>query len=168
MDVQGHTLQELEARLDVAFGGRVAEEIMFGKDQYVLSRDPHVLVNFVVHGAAADVSLACLHRATTGASSDITNATRVADSMVRSFGYSELVGPMDASDNSTIAPSTRSLVDQEVRRLLQEAKTRATNVLTENKAKLETLANALIEYETLSKNEVMAILNGEEIVKPAL
>lgn len=85
--------------------------------------------------------------------------------MVRHYGYSDVVGPVNVSDNDTIAPSTRSLVDQEVRRMLEEAKGRATEVLTSKKAELERLANALIEFETLNKDEVVKVINGERINK---
>jgi ATP-dependent metalloprotease len=85
--------------------------------------------------------------------------------MVRYYGYSDLVGPVNVSDNETISPSTRSLVDQEVRRMLEEAKSRATEVLTSKKTELDRLAKALIEYETLNRDEVMKVIKGEKIEK---
>lgn len=102
---------------------------------------------------------------TTGASSDISQATKIASSMVRHYGYSDVVGPVNVADNEDISPSTRSLVDQEVRRMLEEAKFRATEVLTTKKTELERLANALIEFETLNKDEVMKVIKGEKIEK---
>ena len=72
--------------------------------------------------------------------------------MVRQYGYSDVVGPVSAADS-------------EVRRMLEEAKQRALDVLTDNKHKLEKLANALIEYETLDKSEVLKVLAGEKIEK---
>lgn len=85
--------------------------------------------------------------------------------MVRHYGYSDVVGPVNVADNDTISPSTRSLVDQEVRRMLEEAKSRATEVLTSKRTELTRLANALIEYETLNKDEVMKVIKGEKIEK---
>lgn len=102
---------------------------------------------------------------TTGASSDISQATKIANSMVRHYGYSDVVGPVNVSDNQELAPSTRSMIDNEVRRMLEEAKARAVNVLTEKRAELERLAQALIEYETLSRAEVDKVIKGEKIEK---
>jgi ATP-dependent metalloprotease len=85
--------------------------------------------------------------------------------MVRQYGYSDVVGPVSAADSEELSPSTRSMIDGEVRRMLEEAKQRAFDVLTTNKHKLETLANALIEYETLDKSEVLKVLAGEKIEK---
>lgn len=88
--------------------------------------------------------------------------------MVRHYGYSDAVGPVNVGDNDTIAPSTRSVIDSEVRRMLEEAKTRAHNVLTEKRTELERLGNALIEFETLSKAEVMKVIKGEKIDKKVI
>lgn len=85
--------------------------------------------------------------------------------MVRHYGYSDVVGPVNVADNDTISPTTRSLVDQEVRRMLEEAKSRATELLQSKKIELDRLANALIEYETLNKDEVMKVIKGEKIDK---
>lgn len=85
--------------------------------------------------------------------------------MVRHYGYSDVVGPVNVADNDTISPTTRSLVDQEVRRMLEEAKSRATELLQSKKTELDRLANALIEYETLNKDEVMKVIKGEKIEK---
>lgn len=135
-DVLNQTFTQLKAHLDVAFGGRVAEEIVFGKQNI-----------------------------TTGASSDISQATRIANSMIRQYGYSDVVGPVNATDSELLAPTTRTMIDDEVRRMLEEAKERAHNVLVENKHKLERLANALIEFETLDKSEVLKVIAGEKIEK---
>ena len=85
--------------------------------------------------------------------------------MVRHYGYSDVVGPVSVADSETLAPSTRSMIDNEVRRMLEEAKQRAFDILIENKTKLEKLANALVEFETLSKAEVMKIIAGEKVEK---
>ena len=102
---------------------------------------------------------------TTGASSDIKQATNIANSMVRHYGYSDVVGPVDTSNNDILSPSTRTMIDQEVRRMLEEAKQRAFDVLTTNRVKLERLANALIEFETLSKSEVLKVIEGQKLNK---
>ena len=85
--------------------------------------------------------------------------------MVRHYGYSDVVGPVDTSNNDILSPSTRTMIDQEVRRMLEEAKQRAFDVLTTNRVKLERLANALIEFETLSKSEVLKVIEGQKLNK---
>lgn len=88
--------------------------------------------------------------------------------MVRHYGYSDVVGPVSVADNEVLANSTRSMIDNEVRRMLEEAKERAVNLLIENKNKLEKLANALVEFETLSKAEVMKVIAGEKVEKSVI
>lgn len=100
---------------------------------------------------------------TTGASSDISQATRIANGMVREYGYSDVVGPVNVGDNEGLAPATRSVIDSEVRRMLEEAQRRAHTLLTEKRTELERLANALVEFETLTKTEVMKVIKGERI-----
>ena len=83
--------------------------------------------------------------------------------MVREYGYSDAVGPVNVGDDSSLAPATRSVIDSEVRRMLEEAKGRAYSLLTDKKIELERLANALVEFETLTKPEVMKVIKGEKI-----
>jgi ATP-dependent metalloprotease len=124
------TRQQLLARLDVAMGGRVAEELVFGHD-----------------------------KVTTGAHSDFQMATRIASAMVSEYGMSERVGPVVVGDpNCDLAPETRKLVDDEVHRLLEEARARAMRLLSDNRPLLDRLAAALLDAETLSGDQIDRII----------
>ncbi|MCK6417361.1 MAG: ATP-dependent zinc metalloprotease FtsH [Alphaproteobacteria bacterium] len=141
--------EKLHADLAVAMGGRVAEEIIFGPE-----------------------------KVTTGASSDISMATDMARRMVTEWGMSEKLGPLRyASDQEEVflghsvtqtknmSDETAGIVDSEIRRIVEAAYRRATEVLTTNLQDLHTLAKALLEYEMLSGDEIKAILRGEPIIR---
>ncbi|MFK7840527.1 MAG: ATP-dependent zinc metalloprotease FtsH [Bdellovibrionales bacterium] len=143
------SLEKLEADLSVAMGGRVAEEIIFGEE-----------------------------KVTTGASSDIQQATNIARKMVMEWGYSDKLGTIRYAQDSeevflghsvaqskNMSESTADLVDSEVRRIVDEAYARAKQILTDNLDDLHTLAKALIEYELLSGDEIKALLRGEPIIR---
>ncbi|KDE08022.1 hypothetical protein MVLG_01724 [Microbotryum lychnidis-dioicae p1A1 Lamole] len=140
-DKNSHSLSEYRAKLDVAMGGRVAEELIYGKD--------HV---------------------TDGASSDISNATSMASNMVRRFGFSDLIGPVAHSNDpdSQTSPDTQAKIEQEVRGMIEEAQNRARDLLLERKEELDRLAKALVRYETLTLKEVEKVVKGEEIEKDPL
>lgn len=128
------TKQQLLARLDVAMGGRVAEELVFGPD-----------------------------RITTGAASDFEQATSIARAMVTQFGMSEAVGYLVTNENDDpqrLSPSTRALIDSEVKRLLDESKTRAINLLQSRRLALDKIAAALLDQETLSREQIEALLKN--------
>ncbi len=148
-DRLSYSLLELESRLAVMFGGRCAEEIVFGDDNV-----------------------------TTGAGNDIKQATEMARRMVTEFGFSERLGPLRYADNQEevflghsvtqqkhVSDGTARAIDEEVRRLIDEAEAVAGRILVEHRHDLDTLANALLEYETLSGPEVEALLRGEPIVR---
>jgi cell division protease FtsH len=141
---------QLESRLAIMFGGRIAEELVFGRENV-----------------------------TTGATNDIQQATSLARRMITEFGFSDKLGRLRYADNEeeiflghsvatrkNVSDSTARVIDEEVRRLIDEAETRARQILTEQRAALDTLANALLEYESLSGEEVKALLRGEPIVRP--
>ncbi len=141
---------ELEARLAAMFGGRAAEILIFGAE--------HV---------------------TTGASNDIQQATGIARRMVTEFGMSDKLGPLRYESNDqeiflghsvtqhkNVSDDTAKLIDEEVRRVIDEASQRATDTLSERIDDLHKVANALLEYETLSGAEVDALLRGEDIFRP--
>ncbi|MGB0749175.1 MAG: ATP-dependent zinc metalloprotease FtsH [Magnetospiraceae bacterium] len=141
---------ELESRLAVLFGGRIAEELVFG-----------------------------LANITTGAGNDIMVATDIARRMVTEFGFSEKLGPLRYTDNQeevflghsvtqhkNISDATAELIDSEVRRLIDTAEAEARKILSDNSDDLETIAQGLLEYETLSGDEVRTLLAGEAIVRP--
>jgi cell division protease FtsH len=148
--------KEFTSQLAVAMGGRVAEEITFGKDNI-----------------------------TSGASSDIQQATKMAKAMVTQFGYSDQLGTVAYGDNQeevflgmsmgrtqNLSEATAQKVDAEVRRLVEEGYETARHILTDKKAEFEILAKALLEFETLSGDEITDLLNGkkpnrESVLEPA-
>ena len=141
------TREQLEAMLVRMYGGRVAEELVFG------------------HG-----------RVTTGASSDIQQATGLARRYVSQWGLSEAIGPILVGDNEQelflgreiqtrreVSERTAQLVDSEVTRVIKEAYTRAKETLTENIDLLHTVAAALLDRETLTGDEVQMLARGETL-----
>ncbi len=140
---------KLEADLAVAMGGRVAEEIIFGHD-----------------------------KVTTGASSDIKQATSMARKMVMEWGLSDKVGPLHyGSDNDepflgyqmthqkTLSDDKAALIDSEIQRIVNDGYDRAKKILTERLDDLHTLAKALLEYEILSGDEIKDIIAGKTITR---
>jgi cell division protease FtsH len=139
------TRAKLHDDLIVAMGGRAAEELIFGYD-----------------------------KVTTGASSDITQATNMARNMVTRWGLSDKVGTIDYSEeegsrfyaaNKVFSEETGKIIDEEVKRIVGEALVAAKKILNEKKSDLEKLAQALLEYETLSGDEIKDLLAGKEIRK---
>ncbi|HEX7023587.1 MAG TPA: ATP-dependent zinc metalloprotease FtsH [Gemmatimonadales bacterium] len=146
-DRYGHTKQFLIGRLSIAFGGRVAEEIVFGPE-----------------------------KVTTGAGSDIQLATNVARQMVTVYGMSEKVGMMAVGEKEQeiflgrefaqrreISERTAQMVDEEVKRLLDEAHGHARELLTAHRSLLDRIATALLERETLDGEDVLILFRGEEL-----
>ena len=140
-----HRKSELLDDLIVTMGGRVAEEIQFG-----------------------DV--------TSGASGDIRMASRVARSMVCSWGMSTKLGMIEYGENennafmgrgsSNYSPDTAQKIDEEVKRLIDEAYAKATEILLKYKDKLDVLAHALLEYETLDGNHIKEIMAHGRLLNP--
>ena len=141
------TRQQIEAKLVMLYGGRAAEELVFGRE-----------------------------RVTTGAQSDIQRATAMARSYVTNWGLSDVIGPIQVGENETevflgrdlgtrrgMSESTAQTVDAEVSRIVSEAYERARVVLTENLAVLHALAAALLERETLSREELEMLSDGKEL-----
>jgi len=142
------TRAKLHDDLIVAMGGRAAEEMIFGYD-----------------------------KVTTGASSDIAQATNMARSMVTRWGLSDKVGAVDYSEEDsgkfyaaqkTFSEDTGRIIDEEVKRIIEEALQGAKKILKDKKDDLEKLAQALLEYETLSGDEIKNLLAGKEIRKPSV
>jgi cell division protease FtsH len=138
---------QLIAHLAVAMGGRMAEEMIFGTDKI-----------------------------TTGASSDISQATGIARRMITEWGYSEKLGTVRYSANEeevflghsvtqqkNVSESTAEQIDGEIRRLIDEALGTAREILTENIDLLHRVAGALLEFETLSGDDIQALKRGETI-----
>ncbi|KAK5114431.1 hypothetical protein LTR85_010254 [Meristemomyces frigidus] len=135
LDKVSETRKEMMAQIDVCMGGKVAEELVYGADNV-----------------------------TTGASSDISNATRVAHYMVTQAGMSDVLGNVDLStDYARLSSETKQRIENEVRRLVEEGRERAVKLLTDNREGLNRLANALVEYETLDRDEMERVVRGEKL-----
>ena len=139
------TRAKLHDDLIVAMGGRAAEELIFGYD-----------------------------KVTTGASSDISHATDMARNMVIRWGLSDKVGTIDYSADEAQNPysqkkefsdETAKIIDEEVKRIVSEALQKARDILSEKGHDLEKLARSLLEFETLSGEEIKDLLAGKEIRK---
>ena len=136
--------EQLTSMLAMAMGGRVAEEIFFGDD-----------------------------KVTSGASSDIQQVTRVARMMVTRFGFSRELGTVSYGENQdevflgmsmgrtqVISEATSQKIDSEIRRLVEEGYQEARRIIVEKKQDMITLGEALLEYETLTGDEIKDLLNG--------
>ena len=146
-DRYGYRKSEIAARLVMMFGGRIAEELIYGADNV-----------------------------TTGAGDDIRQATNLARRMVTEWGMSDKLGPLRYSENEeeiflghsvtqrkNVSEATAQMIDEEIRRIIDDAEQLARQTLHENLEGLHLLANALLEYETLSGEEVKTLLRGEKI-----
>jgi cell division protease FtsH len=146
-DRHNYTKEYILGRLAMAYGGRVAEELVFGPE-----------------------------KVTTGASQDIQQATEMARRMVTQFGMSEVVGPIAVGDRESeiflgrevaqrreISERTAELVDTELKRLLGDAFERARGILLEHREVLDRLAAALLERETLDRDEILLVAAGRPL-----
>lgn len=149
-DRYSHSKRRLESQLASLFGGRVAEELIFGSDSV-----------------------------TTGASNDIMRATEIARKMVTSWGLSNL-GPLTfgqeegevflgrtVNQNKEISDQTAQRIDEEVRAIIDRNYQRAQSLLTDNLPKLHLMAEGLIKYETIDANQIKEIMSGQEPSPPA-
>src|SRR5438105_1284798 len=140
---------EIKAMMASLFGGRVAEELIFGPD-----------------------------KVTTGASDDIRRATGLARRMVTEFGFSEKLGPLRYADNEEevflghsvtqrkyVHDGTARGIDEEIRRIVDEGERTAREILTGHLDELHALAKGLLEYETMSADEIRRVIKGERIVR---
>jgi ATP-dependent metalloprotease len=130
------TRKQLLARLDVTMGGRVAEELVFGDENV-----------------------------TSGAASDIEQATRIAKAMVTQYGMSNKLGLVSYrnEDTNDISPDSRSQIEHEIRHLIEAARERALLLIKSHNDELQRLAHALLEYETLTRDEIEMILKGKSL-----
>jgi len=146
-DKHGHSIKYLKARLAVCFGGRVAEELIFGKDN-------------ISTGAGG------------GAGSDINQATQLARAMVTKYGMSEELGPVEYGENQeevflgrsvtqtqSVSEAVAQKIDKEIRKLVDEGYNKAKQILTDKIEDLHKIAKALLTYETLTGEEIENIIN---------
>lgn len=125
------------ARIDVCMGGRAAEELIYGPD-----------------------------KVTSGITSDLSQATSIANYLVTKCGYSKTLGNIDYSqDYSQLSTETKERIEREVREIVEGARQRADNLLKAKRKELEDLKDALIEWETLDKAQIERILRGEKLEK---
>ena len=136
--------EQMTSRLAILFGGRVAEELIFGKE-----------------------------KVTSGASSDITQATKLAKAMVTKWGFSDILGAVEYGENQeevflghsvarnqSVSEETAKIIDQEVKRLVLGGQEEARRILSEKIEDLHTIAKAMLEFETLSGDEIINLLKG--------
>ncbi|KAA3626395.1 MAG: ATP-dependent zinc metalloprotease FtsH [Proteobacteria bacterium] len=137
--------QRLESQISSLFGGRVAEELVFG-----------------------------FENVTTGAQNDIQRATEIARSMVTKWGLSERLGPLTYSDeegevflghsvtkHKEVSDETSHAIDEEIRSVIDRNYERANRILTENLDKLHAMAEALIKYETIDSDQINDVMAGK-------
>jgi len=148
-DSYSYHRDKMHANLSVAMGGRVAEELIFGHD-----------------------------KVSSGASSDIQYATSLARNMVTKWGMSDKLGPLQYEEQQEgylgmggtarlfASDETNKLIDTEIRELVDGAHARATGILQQNEDKLHLLAQAMLEYETLSGEEITGLLANGKIDRP--
>src|ERR1700726_3676970 len=140
---------ELEAMITSLFGGRIAEDLIFGPD-----------------------------KVTTGAADDIRRATGLARRMVTEFGFSEKLGPLRYAENEeevflghsvtqrkNVSEATAKVIDEEIRHIIDEGEQTAREILSARLDELHALAKGLLEYETLAADEIRRIIKGERIVR---
>ncbi len=150
-DRYSHSKRHLNSQISSLFGGRIAEELIFGAD-YV----------------------------TTGASNDIERATDIARNMVTRWGLSEKLGPLTYSEeegevflgrsvtqHKAMSDETTHLIDEEIRHVIDTNYARAKQILEENIDKLHKMAEALMKYETIDADQIEAIMEGREPGPPA-
>ncbi|MDI1296506.1 MAG: ATP-dependent zinc metalloprotease FtsH [bacterium] len=148
-DSYSYHRDKMHANMAVAMGGRVAEEVIFGHD-----------------------------KVSSGASSDIQYATKLARDMVTQWGMSEKLGPLQYEEQQGetflgysqsarvhMSDETAKLIDKEIRALVEQGYNRAKDLLTTHEDQLHLLANAMLEYETLSGEEIRALLEKGEITR---
>jgi cell division protease FtsH len=148
-DKYSQSKQEIKAMMASLFGGRVAEELVFGED-----------------------------KVTTGAADDIRRATSLARRMVTEFGFSDKLGPLRYAENEeevflghsvtqrkNVSDATAKVIDDEIRTIVDAGERTAREILTAHLDELHSLAKGLLEYETLSADEIRRVIKGERIVR---
>ena len=135
MDEVSRGYDQFLAQIDVAMGGRAAEESVYGSK-----------------------------KVSSGIAQDIQDASRTAYHLVTQCGYSEKLGNVDlASDYNSLSSETKQEIEREVRDIVEAGRRRADQIIKEKRAELELLKDALLEYETLDKEQIMKLLRGEKL-----
>jgi cell division protease FtsH len=144
-DRYSHSKEHLESQISSLFGGRVAEELIFGAE-----------------------------KVTTGASNDIQRATDISRSMATKWGLSDRLGPLSygedeqevflghsVTQHKNVSDDTAHVIDEEIRAFIERNYQRSKKILTENIDKLHVMADALIKYETIDANQIKDIMAGK-------
>ncbi len=144
------TKTKLNSQIAMAYGGRIAEELLGGKDAI-----------------------------STGASNDIQQATNIARSMVTKWGFGEGLGPLlysedegevflgrQVTQHKNVSDATAKLIDEAIKKIIDANYEKATEILTENIDKLHSMSEALLKYETLNSSQVDEIMAGKEVTPP--
>ncbi len=150
-DRYSYSKERLESQISSLFGGRIAEELVFGPE-----------------------------RVTTGASNDIQRATELARNMVTKWGLSDRLGPLSygeeqaevflghsVTQHKTVSDETAHIIDEEIRSIIDRNYQRSKRILTEHRAKLDAMAEALMHYETIDSEQIQDIMAGREPRPPA-
>ena len=150
-DRYSHSKRRLESQISSLFGGRIAEEMIFGADAV-----------------------------TTGASNDIERATDIARNMVTKWGLSEKLGPLTYSEDDgevflgrsvtqhkQVSDVTAHTIDEEVRALIDRNYERANGILDDHQKELHLMADALMKYETIDQDQITDVMNGQEPRPPS-
>lgn len=150
-DRYSHSKRRLTSQITSLFGGRIAEELIFGEDAV-----------------------------TTGASNDIERTTQLARNMVTKWGFSDRLGPLvyteeegevflgrSVTQHKQVSDVTVHAIDEEVRKIIDSTYEHATQILTDNMDKLHAMADALVKYETIDVDQINAIMEGREPPPPA-
>ena len=150
-DRYSYSKRHLESQLSSLFGGRIAEQLIFGTEAV-----------------------------TTGASNDIERATSIARSMVTQWGLSDRMGPLTYSEDEgevflgksygkqkTVSDETAQAIDSEIRSIIDRNYQRALDILTKEEGKLHKMADALMKYETIDAGQIDSIMEGKEPGPPA-
>jgi cell division protease FtsH len=150
-DRYSYSKKHLESQLSSLFGGRIAEQLIFGEDAV-----------------------------TTGASNDIERATSIARSMVTQWGLSDRMGPLTYSEDEgevflgksygkqkTVSDETAHSIDSEIRTIIDRNYQRSMEILQQNEDKLHAMADALMKYETIDAGQIDSIMEGKEPGPPS-
>jgi cell division protease FtsH len=150
-DRYSYSKERLESQISSMFGGRIAEEQIFGADSV-----------------------------TTGASNDIQRATEIARNMVTKWGLSEKLGPLtymeeegevflghSVSQNKHISDETAHIIDEEIRTIIDRNYQRAEKILSDHRDKLDNMADALMKFETIDQDQIADIMAGKPPRAPA-
>ena len=144
-DRYSYSKERLESQISSLFGGRIAEELIFGKE-----------------------------KVTTGASNDIQRSTELAHNMVTQWGLSEKLGPMvfgeeegevflgrSVTQHKSLSDETAHVIDEEIRNIVDRNYARSEKILKDNIDILHAMSDALMKYETIDKDQIAALMKGE-------